>query len=789
MRPLISCIALFVSLIAVMIPKQAARACGFWVFPGEYRFWLLQPDLTNQYDLTPFYFASNYLYKGDMWAARETYFDQNIEEWFIETKGKVRRDQIDSLLYYTDPQYFADNPKQLAKENSFMRFLMQPSQKELYRYMALSKKVEQIAANPDPWGDNPGPNKYVRPVIEEALRLRNETRSDFLKLRTAFQLTRLYRYDQPEMVKPVYEKWIEPVKTKSWIKSAALYQRAHTAKRLEFDYFLSKVFDRGDYNRTPCLVFFNSNKLDSILHFAKNQHERNVLYAMRAFNYTGRSLDFIKNIYQTEPEYKELPFLLLREINKVEDWLLTNKVTDFGHPAVYGEGYWDGYSYMEHASTNYANDVAYAKALYRLLLKMISNEKTKQKALLHLYSAHICLLLNDASCSQNHLEAAAALQPAERNVKTQLRINTYLLKLEKGFDADTEHEFMSLINTSAAAIGVYDPEIMKNQLILYTARKLIKKGYKAKGLMLLSRTNRALGELPISDYKRVYQEIEEHAAPADYDEMIRILAKKNKTGFERFVSKIPFESPYQDTENDAQYKWGRNKLLDCKASWYLRQRMPKEALAVLKQIPDSFWKAYPYSDHITGNAFFLNVYKSYAATPEDKRTMNKKEIVKEMLQLEELAKTNSAKAAECYFQLANAWYNMSYYGKHWLMVKQWWSSKELPDYPKEKGTSSPFFEDYYQCRTAKAYYTKALTASKDKKLKALSYYMIQQCESKKRFYNDVLTKEYADWRDFTLQLKPKKELKKNGIDADYYEQIVNECETYQSFIKQYNRKL
>ena len=86
---------------------------------------------------------------------------------------------------------------------------------------------------------------------------------------------------------------------------------------------------------------------------------------------------------------------------------------------------------------------------------------------------------------------------------------------------------MNIVNRPAAQLGVHDAEIMKDQLILYTARKLLKKGMKTKGLMLLGQT-RALGELPISNYKTAYQYIEEIATPGSMIRYWPLLIKRTK---------------------------------------------------------------------------------------------------------------------------------------------------------------------------------------------------------------------------------------------------------------------
>lgn len=144
-------IILFSCCILLLLPKRTAQACGFGAAPGEYRFWLLQPDIVNEQDLTPFYFASTYLYKKDMYAGKQTYSDQNINEWYNEVKGAANKTDIDSLLNNTAPQdFFGRTPK--VQENSLFKYLSKPSSKELLAYFTLSKKTEQIATTTDPWG-------------------------------------------------------------------------------------------------------------------------------------------------------------------------------------------------------------------------------------------------------------------------------------------------------------------------------------------------------------------------------------------------------------------------------------------------------------------------------------------------------------------------------------------------------------------------------------------------------------------------------------------------------------
>ncbi len=777
---------LFVSLLS-FLPKRTAQACGFYVWPGEYRFWLLQPDLTAEADLTPFFFASTYLYKQDINAAKETYVQENINQWYHQTDGKASKADIDSFLNATNPEAFFDRQRDFERHNSLLQYALQPENRELYRYLVLSKKVEQVAANPDPWEEEAHPIASINNVISEAKVLHASAQSAFVKLRTAFQLVRLYNYNgQTQALNQTYNAWIEPAKTNSWVKTAALYQKAITTTGTEGDYLLSKVFDRGGYNRTHCLVRFNADSFDAILPLAKNRHERTVLQAMKVFNDPGKSLNAIEQLYAREPAYKELPFLLLREINKVEDWLVTTQVTDFETPAVYGTDFWEN-KYSEQAAANYRNDKAYAKELYAFLQRTIVENKNKPKILLHLYAAHLALLNKDYEASSHHLERAAAQKVTSVKERTQLAVSRFLLQLEKGFDKGAEAAFMRIMLTPNEKLGVYDAGILKNQLVLYTARKMMQKGDRGKGLLLLSKTNRALGELPIGAYKGLYQEMEERADEGDYNVMLNIFDKKAKTTFERFVCAKKIHTPldnYEWYEDSTAAALSRNKLLDCKVSWYLRQHRLKEAYATAQKLPAGFYEQSPYTDYIGGDPFFLNVHSAHDISRQDKQSLNKKEVIEEMLRVERLAKKNKSKEAECYFRLANAWYNMTWYGKNWLMVKQWWSINEPGDaYGYVRQT--PFNDDYYGCQQAQACYEKAMQTTGDKKLKALCFFMWEECGRNYDYYiKRVKRMKDADYRYGANYIRAKRK----GIDEGYYKAIVEECETYQSFIGQYNKR-
>jgi hypothetical protein len=89
----------------------------------------------------------------------------------------------------------------------------------------------------------------------------------------------------------------------------------------------------------------------------------------------------------------------------------------------------------------------------------------------------------------------------------------------------------------------------------------------------------------------------EQATPADYDRMIALLDKADKTPFERYLTATD-ERPadWESTEDHfTGNELSREKLLDYKAMWFLREDRLDEAAAAYRQIPDEFWNNYEYS--------------------------------------------------------------------------------------------------------------------------------------------------------------------------------------------------
>src|SRR5215831_2702930 len=239
MKPLSRYTIILSSCFFLLLPKKIARACGFYVLPEEYRFWLMQPDIVNMPDLSPFYFSADYLFGGSTSDVLDKLDDPwhrvNVGEWYSFAHGAVPKKDIEEILYDTPPDDFLNDFKGLEASNAFARWLSQPAHKEFLQYMQLAKKLEELNERPDPWNEGKPSNPKLQLMIDDAIQFYNQCKFDFTRIRVAYQAMYLYKYCRlPNEAVRFYNEKITPIHINSWIKAAAAYQLGLTCSGPEY---------------------------------------------------------------------------------------------------------------------------------------------------------------------------------------------------------------------------------------------------------------------------------------------------------------------------------------------------------------------------------------------------------------------------------------------------------------------------------------------------------------------------------------------------------------------------
>ncbi len=812
MKPLKLLLIAFVSLVLMLVSEQATTSCGWWPVPEEYRFSLFSPDLCNLKEVKPFIYTTDKIfadYTDNM--INDSVYEKNVDEWAGFTSGSIKRRDIYDVMYKIEPLAFFDSIDHIELSNTFVKYLKK-NNKEAYEYVVYAKKCEQVINQPDPWSD--GPSGIDR---DASARLLNEgeakysaSKSDFLKLHIAFQLERLLYYlgpgyDAIDTKQQVYNKKIMASKIDSWIKNSAYYYAMLPVEPTKYagirfpaeeGYILSKVFDRCIDKRFSCVMQFD-RKLASPLTQAKNDHERAVLYIMYELQNPGPSLKALQHIYALDPNNRYMTFLLLREVNKLEDWIVTPQLTGLGSASSeirrdIPKGIKEQMEEGKNGLLNVPHDLQYLDRVNDFVKQLLADGRQKDQGLLRLMVSYLYIIKGDTANAALTLKEAVKLP---MNDEERKQVNTCRLMLtvltNPGLNAETEKLIMDISkkNKIFDAKGRYMEDVDVNmpnatdKTILYVGQKLIEKGYFAKGLLLLNRTKCLLDMLDIEDmWENTYQYMHEHATPKDYKEILALIDKKGKTPFEQFlVSGRAVMYMYDTVVISGPFN--KYKVLDYEGTWYMNHDSLEQALQAFEQIPDNFWHQQPYTLFENDDPFKIRLNDARNFEKKDNGHWNKKTIVRHMIELKQEADRNPAKYAADYRALGNAYFSMTYYGKYWIMNKTWWSGGELGEWSNSLKQSA-FNDMYYGCTLAKKYFKLAAANSKDFNSATISYYMAGKCgQNYDRYVWYCKHKDYTvtmpDFKNaFVATIKRLYPDTKKRID----ERTATECTYYEDFL-------
>lgn len=786
---------LTVSLFMIVLPKKSADGCGYTVVGDEFRFWILMPEIVNMQELLPFTFTSDYIY-GDSWfysddpehveeIALIPSQKKNVNEWFDYLDGSASKKSIDSVLYHVDPVWFFAHADDSLMQFDFIKQIRTKKFDEGWRYLFFAKKCEQITTQGDPWGEEPLDIDAAEKVTAEGWSLYAQAQSPFVRLRLAYQLLRLNWYQGcPDDCIHIYDHLIKPVNTDSWVKGSALYFRAFAMGGMEKDYWLSKAFDQSLDKRSRCVLLFNRDSIQKILPYAKNNHERAVLWVMHELQNPGRSLPKLQQIYTLDPSNKDMKFLLLREANKLEDWLITPKVTSYS-PSIRVSTFEDDENENEnYKARNLASDFQYMQAVRYFINQLIADGRQKDRSLMYLLAGYLSILSKDYGNAEWQLNAADkhSMLPDELNAQIKLVKILNAVTSKPVIDSKTEMlilDYLTLIDERRT--GFKNPFALKDQLLLFLSGKFMEKGNIAKGIFLLGKTNRKYGDFDfIWVTKNAYHLLLERGKPADYDEIISILKKNNPSPFEKFLRSgyIHLNRDYWDEPDSTQ--WDVNEILNLKGTYFMNRDRLDSALSTFSQIPDSFWNQEPYISFSDDDPFALNIYDTHNYRGDDRKSFNKRTFVEKLIALKRDATDHPENRALYYYQIGNAYYSMTWFGKYWIMNRIWWSIHEPGRNVAD--INDPFFKNYYGCRMAQKFYLLAQQNSKDKKFASLCCYMAGACEGNYRQFV-----KGSDWIGLDVKKNPyKKMLKSRFGDTDFYDELTTECTTYADFIAKYN---
>lgn len=705
-------------------------ACGYSPYGEDVRYCLFKPDYFEYSQYKSFY------YNADIWGfdsdrnpnSYNKAIDANIIGWYQYVNKKVGIDAIEDFNYnltLTDI-----HPK---SSNAFIIYLYQNNKKEAIAYLKMAKNCEAINNffDADPWERNEEKNTKNRTkLLDQLIQITQKESNPYFKRKYAFLTIRLAYYaKQMDVIKSVYEANFEDSKNdylNYW--SDFFYCFTNPAQVMTK---VANLMAHSPEKRYASYYYFHSDfKIDEALNQAKNQKEIANAYAYASVQKVDKNVAYLQEIYQNNPKSEMLSFLLLREINKIEDWVYTPYYSNY-NPSLDTKGFWSDKNTTETLRNRSEEDRLYAQEVLDFVNSV--NVNTTQNPVLW-KAAQINLEFitrNYADCLQN----IKSFENKHQN--------------EKVFEEIEKIKALCLTANQEVGKAIILPEIesiilkykQDERFIFALGRELEYRGNITDGVALLSfieytypkefngdgiewQANRIKTSGNLEVFYSYFDYLDFVYTAKDLQQVVNKFKVGLKTDFQKNI--------YSGLLKDKEY------LIDLLGTKYIRENQLSNALITFKSLSRHYWESnynawergkYGYEWYaFDQNPFYDLPYTKAFIKHQEKFIVTKISITEHLIKYTNLANNPVTKDREYYyFLLANCYYNMSDYGNSWLMRRY---SSSSSYYGQDFENESYIDEIEYRNKIkAVGNYKLAFENAKTPKFKALCLRMMDYAES------------------------------------------------------------
>ncbi len=779
-------------------------ACGGEVDPYDYYISFFHNNLQRTQEYEPFYFTSyKFLYDDD---ERVSEAEINSREWAAYLGTGVKTADVQKVMYRLKGSadtalyegYLAGKgslPDSL-KNNTFLQAL--PSNKSALKYYRFAKSVEAIAnVKFEYWDPKEMDTDGLKSAGEEALKNANSENDKFIKLRYLYQAQRLLHYGKNyEQAANVYDKYLVNYKTDSHVKGWALALNAGEKRRLkdtvQAAYLFSKVFAQYPERRIQAYRNYNyiNVKASQVLTLAANKSEKAVIMAIDGFSNSeldGRSL---KEVYQYEPTSDMVGVLLVREINKLEEYYLTPTTT--AGNSVLANAY---YSRLADSSKLRAQN--HMKQLSAFCEQLSSEKKYPEYGLGKLAQAYMAWMQKDTKGGQAYMDELKGEKLSEKfNDQKQIiqllllaqGIQQYndvneatLLPSLKWLNEKVAHEVKT--TTSSQDWGFYGQypfaATARNFYQDIMAPAYLKQHDTSKAALVMLQGDATVKKVTEPSYQTINF----------WQNYLHSSAINKIVGWKKSAP----ATPYLNFLAKKLVTYKSDDLYELLGTAYLREHKYPEAAAALSQVSEKALNKFPtnfYDEKATGADPFINQMPDYPKLMLNKngKGYNKRQFAQAMAGFQKQIKADPKNASAYYFAMATAVYNTSTYGNAWYLISYNWSSTDY-------GRKSIYYydADYIRTSNAEKLFLQARQLSSSAEFKAKCTFMAAKCRQKQ-----IKLPSYSDFPDYNytkLQDAEKlydkavrrnpyfAELQKSYGKTAYYKLAVNDCSYLQDFLQ------
>lgn len=785
-----------ISSLALLLFTNKANACAYSEYGEDLRISMFRIMSGYMKAYSPFQYTAHIFYStgndGSFDRARHT------REWAAALNYKGRLEDLELVVFKTPPELFyamceRGKLQEFFKGNEFIKVLIKPGNENFLHYLEIAKAIEYWESGIiDPWnGYNTEKMKMTDPlktlIIDDLNQKLKTEKNPFLSKRMAYQLVRMYfQIDDFEELRNTFQRYFDINDTSSVINPWAMHYYAIaegiSGDSIRANYLKSLVFARCDDKKYRMYTTFlkSDYMMRETMKEAKTDEEKSTILAMSIINNPGRTLPVLLKLEELKAPSDLMQFLVLREINKLEDWLLTTELTVSGPAVSNWEDWTDSENYMK---KNYQSDKTYLANFITFVKHLRQNAAAQSARWYSLALAHL-LVMND----QN--DEALLVMPAEDQVndpalKRQVIIEKLFLYSSSQYIAQSDKRVLSagLFNRLDSAVA----EGNENPMTLYSLCQRFSKAMQKQND--IARATLFLGKAECYKYNSFYwsdrkdngkrhiasefnyylcNKIDQSGTSDDVEQLSGIMYNSSPQALDEYICRQELPSKDQVTE--------------LKGSKLFREGHLKEALAVWEKLPGNYWTANGSFDDYLG--YDIRQPKElYPEVKEHKRKANKVSVLSQIINLEDSVLGSGSRKYEQMLKLAHAWYNVSYYGHSWILAHYYKSCEPEAEilndaYP---GLPSHILDDqanYIKNLRAKQLYNKVYLESPDAEQRCEAMTMLQYL-SYVDFYNET---SYQDLEKKKFRSPFSVKTWSKYSKTRFYQNMSMTCPLFSSFV-------
>lgn len=670
-------------------------------------------------------------------AFNNTYVDHNIEnfteinaeEWNLFFSSSSPIDDIKALLYQTPKDTlelilaWTKNKTNAAPWDS-NQVLKQADPAKLnafLNYMLLAKTCEPFMTEYNSWYDEQSEEELQQKsdemnlLIPQAKEKMAAETLPFIRERYIFQVTRLlYKTGRYRDCIDFFaqQKALFKEKTNMYYRSLGYVAGAHYRENeyATANYYYALIYN---YCKPMSLIAFQcfhpqeEEDWNTCLNLATNPKEKCMLWHMLGLY--ADPLRAMQEISKLDASSDLLHILLVRAISINEEQM---------------------YSYSEEEpKPSSLPDQALATFIIQTALK----QKTTDPALWYMAAGYYSTLLYKYNDANTFLKKAVLLKPSDLMVNDQVRVLIILGRIQMLEQPDAAFEQAIAADLYWLRSGKHPEHSSANDLLGWALVQLSKK--------YAEQNNSVFAEclLPSTTF---------YLNQDNQKSMLDWMQKSGHSEFERFLM-----------EN---YLYAEVDIYEYQATRALYEGNTNEAVTLFRKANKT--------DTLLADPFIIHNIDCHdcdmLAKQKDKYT--KLKVTEKAIQLQQLAEaeSNTEKAAQLWFTLANFYYNISYYGNNRFMYQNSINGYDNGYYSSYPNVSETIYSD---CSKAMQLYDKAMNLSINKEFKARCCFMAAKCEQN-QMYNagSIVDGEFKVGNYIKLLVSSWKK-------TSYYKEVIKEC--------------